>query len=219
MTRLSSIDLDAAVSHLVEADERMARVIRAAGPCRLALRQTSSVFGALAESIVHQQLSGKAAATIFGRLTALAPEEAQDLTATELMRLPDEALRTAGLSRNKQLALRDLATRSIQGEIPSLERLRRMEDEEIIEVLTEVRGIGRWTVEMFLIFRLGRPDVMAVDDLGLRRGHAVLMGRPDETDRKTLLAYSERWRPYRSVASWYLWRAVELAREGVGDFA
>lgn len=212
MTHPHARSLDTAVAHLSNADSRLAEVIRAAGPCRLDLRKTSTVFGALAESIVHQQLNGKAAATIFGRLTALMPRGRGGFTARNVLELPDDALRGAGLSRNKLLALRDLARRTSRREIPGPARLERMDDEEIIAVLTTVRGIGRWTAEMFLIFRLGRLDVMAVDDLGLRRGHAIVMGRPGETDRKALLTYAERWRPYRSVASWYLWRAVELAR-------
>ncbi|MCB1747859.1 MAG: methylated-DNA--[protein]-cysteine S-methyltransferase [Gammaproteobacteria bacterium] len=207
-------DLEAAVAHLRGADKRLARVIDAVGPCRMELKHTASVFAALADAIVYQQLSVKAAATILGRVVALMPRGRRGFNARNLMAVDDVALRGAGLSGNKLLALRDLATRTLSGELPTLARLRSMDDETAIEALTAVRGIGRWTVEMFLMFRLGRPDVMAVDDLGLRQGHARMLGQDGETERRQLMAYAERWRPYRSVASWYLWRAVELAREG-----
>ncbi|MGE0484640.1 MAG: methylated-DNA--[protein]-cysteine S-methyltransferase [Gammaproteobacteria bacterium] len=207
-------DLDAAVAHLCAADKRLAKVIKAVGPPRIELKETASVFAALADAIVYQQLSGKAAATILGRVVALMPRGRRGFNAANLMAVEDAALRGAGLSQNKLLALRDLARRTLSGELPTLGKLRGMDDEAVIGALTEVRGIGRWTVEMFLMFRLGRPDVMAVDDLGLRQGHARMLGEDGETARQALAAYAERWRPYRSVASWYLWRAVELARQG-----
>ncbi|MEQ8496766.1 MAG: methylated-DNA--[protein]-cysteine S-methyltransferase [Gammaproteobacteria bacterium] len=205
-------DLFEAVQHLRKADPRLAGIIDQVGPPKIALRHTASIFLALARAIVYQQLSGKAAATIFGRVCALFPRGERDFTARNLLALPSARLREAGLSNNKLLALTDLAERSLAGEVPTLAQLRQMDDETAIAALTRVRGIGRWTVEMMLMFRLGRGDVMAVDDLGLRQGHAILMGRRGETERKALAAYAERWRPYRSVASWYLWRAVELAR-------
>jgi methylated-DNA-[protein]-cysteine S-methyltransferase len=206
-------DLMEAFQHLHRVDRRLAKIIDHIGVPKMEVAHTSSVFVALARAIVFQQLSGKAAATIFGRVCALLPRGERDLNASNLLTLPPETLRTAGLSNNKMLALRDLAERSLAGEIPDLAALRRLDDEAVIQALTQVRGIGRWTVEMMLMFRLGRPDVMAVDDLGLRQGHALIMGQSGETDRRALAAYAERWRPYRSVAAWYLWRAVELARE------
>ncbi len=202
-----------AIAHLRAADARLAAVIERIGPPKIELRHTSSIFLALARAIVYQQLSGKAAATIFGRVCALFPRGERDFNARNLLAIPAPQLRGAGLSNNKLLALTDLAERTLAGEVPTLAQLRQMDDEAVIEALTRVRGIGRWTVEMMLMFRLGRADVMAVDDLGLRQGHAILLGRSGETERKALAAYAERWRPYRSVASWYLWRAVELARE------
>ena len=213
--RLDGFEYDPfeAVAALSAADPRLAKIIDLVGPPRLEIQHTSSVFVALARAIVYQQLSGKAAATIFRRVCELLPRGERDLTAARVMALSESALRGAGLSNNKYLALRDLARRSLDGEIPSLARLRRLDDEAVIETLTPVRGIGRWTVEMMLIFRLGRPDVMAVDDLGLRQGHAAIMGRGGETDRQKLMRYAERWRPYRSVASWYLWRAADLRRK------
>lgn len=203
-----------AMHYLRDADPRLGQVIERVGLPQIALRATSTVFVALARAIVYQQLSGKAAGTIFRRVCALFDGGERGLDAGGLMAASERALRDAGLSNNKMLALKDLARRSLEGEIPTLRQLRRMDDEAIIEALTRVRGIGRWTVEMMLIFRLGRADVMAVDDLGLRQGHAAIMGRRGETPRKTLASYARRWRPYRSVASWYLWRAVELGRGG-----
>lgn len=199
--------------HLRAADSKLARIIAQVGPPKIALAHTATVFDALARAIVYQQLSGKAAATIFGRVCDLFPRGGGGLNANNVLAAKPSTLRGAGLSNNKMLALRDLAERSLAGEVPALGTLNSMEDEAIVETLTKVRGIGRWTVEMLLIFRLGRGDVMAVDDLGLRQGHAVIMGRKGETKRQALAAYAERWRPYRSVASWYLWRAVELDRQ------
>jgi len=170
------------------------------------------VFVALAQAITYQQLSTTVAASIFGRVCDLCPGGRRGLNAKNILKLSMDELRGTGLSNNKALAIIDLATRSLAGEVPGLSKLRRMGDDAIVDTLTKVRGIGRWTVEMMLITRLGRGDVMAVADLGLRQGHAIVVGRSGETDRKTLMAYAERWRPYRSVASWYLWRAVDLKR-------
>ena len=201
-----------AYHHLRGADPRLAAVMDAVGPPKIELRHTSSIFVALARAIVYQQLSGKAAGTIFGRVCDVLGGGEKALTAANITAASAVDLRGAGLSNNKMLALQDLSARSLAGEIPGLAALRKLDDEAIIERLTAVRGIGRWTVEMMLMFRLGRGDVMAIDDLGLRQGHAVIMRRKGETERKKLMRYAERWRPYRSVASWYLWRAVELKR-------
>ncbi len=200
-----------ALKHLRKADATLARVIDAVGPPRLAqeLETTSSVFLALAEAIVYQQLSGKAAATIFGRFCALFPRARAGPRPEHILRASDEKLRSAGLSRSKLLALRDLATRASAGEIPTLSELHGMPDDVIVERLTAVRGIGRWTAEMLLIFRLGRPDVLPVDDYGVRKGFAVAFRRRKLPMPRDLERYGERWRPYRTLASWYLWRAAE----------
>jgi methylated-DNA-[protein]-cysteine S-methyltransferase len=200
-----------AVAHLRASDPALARVIDAAGPMRLELKRTPSLFGALAEAIVYQQLSGKAAATIFARVCALFPRAREGPRPAAILRTPDAKLRAAGLSRPKLLALRDLAHRTADGGIPTLADVHRMEDEAIIEHLTAVRGIGRWTVEMLLIFRLGRPDVLPADDYGIRKGFAVAFKRPALPTRADVEKRGARWRPYRSAASWYLWRAAELA--------
>ena len=196
-----------AVEHLRASDASLSRVIDGVGPFRLQLIEASSIFAALAQSIVYQQLNGKAAAAIFARFCALLPGAVP--TAEGVLAAPEEELRGAGLSRSKLLSLRDLAARTASGEIPTLAEIRHMEDEAIIERLTEVRGIGRWTVEMLLIFRLGRPDVLPADDYGIRKGFALACGQAELPARKQVETYGIRWKPYRTVASWYLWRLVE----------
>ena len=165
-------------------------------------------FDALAESIAYQQLSGKAAAKIFSRVRALYPKR-KWLDPETLLATPDETLRAAGLSRAKIAALKDLAAKTIDGTVPSGRALIRMSDDEIIERLTAVRGIGRWTVEMLLLFDLGRPDVWPVDDYGVRKGFAKTFGRRKLPTPKQLVKFGEKWRPYRSVAAWYFWRALD----------
>jgi DNA-3-methyladenine glycosylase II len=165
-------------------------------------------FDALAESIAYQQLSGKAAATIFGRVRALYPKR-KWLDPEQLLATPDETLRAAGLSRAKTAALKDLAAKTIDGTVPGGRALIRMSDDEIITRLTAVRGIGRWTVEMLLLFDLGRPDVWPVDDYGVRKGFAKTFGRRKLPTPKQLMKFGEKWRPYRSMAAWYFWRALD----------
>ena len=165
-------------------------------------------FDALAESIAYQQLSGKAAATIFGRVRALYPKR-KWLDPEQLLATPDEILRAAGLSRAKTAALKDLAAKTIDGTVPTGRALIRMTDDEIIARLTAVRGIGRWTVEMLLLFDLGRPDVWPVDDYGVRKGFAKTFGRRKLPTPKQLMKFGEKWRPYRSAAAWYFWRALD----------
>ena len=165
-------------------------------------------FDALAESIAYQQLSGKAAATIFGRVRALYPKR-KWLDPEQLLATPDETLRAAGLSRAKTAALKDLAAKTIDGTVPTGRALIRMNDDEIITRLTAVRGIGRWTVEMLLLFDLGRPDVWPVDDYGVRKGFAKTFGRRKLPTSKQLMKFGEKWRPYRSAAAWYFWRALD----------
>jgi len=169
-------------------------------------------FDALAESIAYQQLSGKAAATIFGRVRALYPKK-KWLDPEQLLATPDEILRAAGLSRAKTAALKDLAAKTIDGTVPTGRALIRMSDDEIITRLTAVRGIGRWTVEMLLLFDLGRPDVWPVDDYGVRKGFAKTFGRRKLPTSKQLMKFGEKWRPYRSVAAWYFWRALDAPKK------
>jgi DNA-3-methyladenine glycosylase II len=169
-------------------------------------------FDALAESIAYQQLSGKAAATIFGRVRALYPKR-KWLDPEQLLGTPDETLRAAGLSRAKTAALKDLAAKTIDGTVPAGRALIHMSDDEIVTRLTAVRGIGRWTVEMLLLFDLGRPDVWPVDDYGVRKGFAKTFGRRKLPTPKQLMKFGEKWRPYRSVAAWYFWRALDTAEK------
>ena len=198
-----------AVKHLRASDASLARVIDRVGPFRLQLIEASSIFDALARAIVYQQLNGKTAAAIFARFCGLFP--ASGPTAEQLLAASEDELRGAGLSRSKLLSLRDLAAKTVSREIPSLAEIRSMDDEAIIKSLTHVRGIGRWTVEMLLIFRLGRSDVLPADDYGIRKGFALVSGRAELPARKELEEYGLRWKPYRTVASWYLWRLVEQA--------
>jgi methylated-DNA-[protein]-cysteine S-methyltransferase len=202
-----AFDPEAAVAQLCDADSKLARLIARVGPFRMQLQRTPSVFGALAEAIVFQQLNGKAAATIFARLCALFPHSV-GLTPERILRTSDEKLRSAGLSGSKLLSLRDLASKTKAGEVPTLADVQAMADQEIIDRLTSVRGIGQWTAEMLLMFRLGRPDVLPVDDFGIRKGFGIAFGVADPS-KKDIERRGERWRPYRTVASWYLWRATD----------
>ncbi|MPY93117.1 MAG: DNA-3-methyladenine glycosylase 2 family protein [Acidimicrobiia bacterium] len=195
-----------AVAHLRAADPVLRLAIDLVGPYEAELRHAPSTFAALAEAIVHQQLSTTVATTIFGRLVAALAA----FTPEAVLATPDEGLRAAGLSRAKALALADLAARCTNGEVPTLEEARALDDATIVERLSAVRGVGRWTAEMFLIFHLGRPDVLPTGDLGVRRGFALVTGAADLPTPKALAAHGERWAPHRTAASWYLWRAAEL---------
>jgi 3-methyladenine DNA glycosylase/8-oxoguanine DNA glycosylase len=215
------LDHTAALDHLSRVDRKLARIIARSGPCRLQQETTQSIFEALLESIIYQQLNGKVAATITGRVKALFPENTRRIrtrrglvdgfpSPEQILAATEERLRSAGLSRAKMLAIRDLAAKTLDGTVPTVKEADRMSDEELIERLDSVRGVGRWTVEMLLLFRLGRPDVLAVDDYGIRKGFAKMHKLAELPKPKELLACGERWRPYRSVASWYLWRAAEM---------
>jgi 3-methyladenine DNA glycosylase/8-oxoguanine DNA glycosylase len=215
------LDHTAAIAHLSSVDSKLARIIAKSGPFTLRPERTQSIFEALLESIIYQQLNGKVAATITGRVKALFPENTHSLrtrrglvagfpSPEQILAAKPELLRSAGLSQNKMLAIRDLAAKTLDGTVPTTRKAHRMSDDELVERLTAVRGIGRWTVEMLLLFRLGRPDVLAVDDYGIRTGFAKIHKLAELPKPKELLAYGERWRPYRSIASWYLWRAAEM---------
>jgi DNA-3-methyladenine glycosylase II len=223
-TRKPPYDVEEAVTALCAADAKLAKLVERAGPCTLRIAGQQSPFEALAESIVYQQLNGKAAATIHARMIAsfadicgigVHPEP------QHLLDCPTPQLRAAGLSHNKTLALRDLAAKTLDGTVPTLAKIRRMPDEAIIEHLTQVRGIGKWTVEMMLMFRLGRPNVLPTSDYGIRKGFALtyeglkpgtkvtpdLLAKPEAIERR-----AKKWAPWCSVASWYMWRACDLAK-------
>jgi O-6-methylguanine DNA methyltransferase len=198
-----------AVAALSAADPKLQKLIERIGPCRLQLRTTPSIFAALAESIVYQQLNGKAAATIFARVRALFPRARGALTAAQILGASEAELRGAGLSNAKFLALRDLAERTEKKTLPTLAQIQQLDDDTIVERLSEVRGIGRWTVEMLLMFRLGRPDVLPLDDYGVQKGFSIAFDTPELPSKAELEERARRWKPYRTVASWYLWRATD----------
>jgi DNA-3-methyladenine glycosylase II len=208
-----------AVKHLRTSDAKLATLIDCAGPFTLRLQNTNSPFESLLESILYQQLHGKAAATIHRRVREYF---GGDPSPQLLLDTPDEPLRAAGVSGNKIKAFRDLAARTLDGTVPTHAAIRKMPDAEIIERLSAVRGIGTWTVEMLLIFRLGRPDVLPVTDYGVRKGFALTFQRvpksrpleaADLPKPDVMLRRAKRWAPYRSVASWYLWRACDLVKK------
>jgi len=199
-----------AVVHLRNTDPVLARVIDAVGPLRIERKTTSTLFGALAEAIVHQQLNGRAAATIHARVCALFPRAREGPTPAHVLRTPDEKLRGAGLSAAKLLALQDLARNAKDRSIPTLAEAHDLDDATLIERLTAVRGIGTWTVQMLLMFRLGRPDVLPIDDYGIRKGFQIAYRKRAMPAPKDVARHGARWAPHRSAASWYLWRATEL---------
>ena len=209
-------DTDAAFAHLSKRDRRLAAWMRRLGPIDAdpRWRKTFDPVDALARAILHQQLSGKAAATIIGRVeTAIGSDRFHCDT---LARCDDASIRACGVSGNKLLALRDLSRREATGEIPDLRRMSTMHQDAIVDALVPTRGIGRWTVEMMLIFRLGRPDVLPVDDLGIRKGAQVIDALDMMPTPRELAARGERWGPYRSYASLYLWRIADTPVAATG---
>jgi DNA-3-methyladenine glycosylase II len=195
-----------AEQYLSQVSKRFARVVVNHEPYPTAFEKKKDPYRALVRSVVYQQLSGKAAATIHGRVLALFPDKDHP-DPEDLIAAAPETLRTAGLSRQKIAALKDVSQKRLEGIIPEARKLSRMSDEEIIERLTAAKGVGRWTVEMYLMFTLGRPDVLPVDDLGVRKGAEKLFRR--EFTPKTLGAYGKRWAPWRSAAAWHLWRYID----------
>jgi DNA-3-methyladenine glycosylase II len=195
-----------AEEHLSKVCKRFARVIPNHEPYPTTFEKKKEPYRSLVRSVVYQQLSGKAAGTIHGRMIALFPHKDHP-DPEDLIEASPELLRTAGLSRQKIAAIKDVAQKRLDGIIPEARKLSRMGNDEIIERLTAARGVGRWTVEMYLMFTLGRPDVLPIDDLGVRKGAEKLYRR--EFTPKTLGAYGERWAPFRSAAAWHLWRFID----------
>jgi len=202
---------------LAKVDPVLAGLIRAVGRFTHTPNAEHTPFHALARAIAHQQLNGTAAESIFGRFVNLYARDgaaAALLEAELVLETPDEKLRAVGLSFAKIASIKDLAAKTIAGTVPPYEILHTLADDEIVERLTQVRGIGRWTVEMLLMFRLGRPDILPIDDFGVRNGFRLAYGLRGMPTPRALSEYGARWAPYRSVAAWYLWRAVDLHKEG-----
>ncbi len=199
-----------AIAHLSSADRRLARLIEKSIEFRLEIEAAQSPYEALLEAITHQSISGKAAATIFARIKTFGAN-GRCPTPEEILRARKAALRKAGLSGAKVAAVKDLARKAIEGIVPTLEEAQKMSDQELVDRLISVRGVGAWTVEMFLIFRLGRPDVLPIHDYGVQKGFALTYGKKEIPKPRELAQFGERWRPYRTVAAWYMWRAVQLA--------
>ncbi|HEU5352672.1 MAG TPA: DNA-3-methyladenine glycosylase 2 family protein [Terracidiphilus sp.] len=218
-SRKLPFDAAAAVAHLTDGDAKLAVLMECVGPFALRLDDSPSPFESLLESILYQQLHGKAAATIHRRVREYF---GGDPTPRQLLETPDGPLRAAGVSGNKIKALHDLAAKTLDGTVPAHAAIRRMSDAEIVKRLTAVRGIGTWTVEMLLIFRMGRPDVLPVTDYGVRKGFLLTFQRAprsrpieaaDLPAADVMLRRGKKWAPYRTVASWYLWRACDLAKK------
>jgi DNA-3-methyladenine glycosylase II len=205
-----SFDLAEAMRHLAAKDEKLVDLMAQTAQFQIDRRAADTPYEALQKAIAYQSISGKAAATIFGRIKALSGN-GRPPSPEQMLKLRNSTLRKAGLSGAKILAMKDLARKTLQGIVPSREEAEKMSDAELVQRLDSVRGIGAWTVEMFLIFNLGRPDVLPIHDLGVKKGWAVTYGKKHMPKPKELLAFGERWRPYRTVATWYMWRAFQRA--------
>jgi len=213
----SAEDLARFKRRLAKSDPILANVIRAAGRFTHTISAQHSPFHSLARAIAHQQLNGTAAESIFGRFVGLYAANGAEVAMLEaelVLQTPDEKMRAVGLSFAKIASIKDLAAKTLSGVVPPSEILHTLADDEIVERLTQVRGIGRWTVEMMLMSRLGRPDVLPVDDFGVRNGFRLAYGLRGMPTTRALAEFGARWAPYRSVAAWYLWRAVDLHRAG-----
>ena len=202
----------AALEHLSAADPVMARLIREIGPCQLEPETWRSPFQSLVQAVAHQQLNGTAAETILTRFKKLFPGR-KFPRPEDLATVTDEQIRACGFSFAKIRALRDIAEKTLSGVVPTARQIVKLSDDEIIKRLTEVRGVGRWTVEMLLIFQLGRTDVLPVDDFGVRNGFRIAYKKRTMPKPKALLAHGRRWRPHGTTAAWYLWRAADAARK------
>jgi DNA-3-methyladenine glycosylase II len=208
-SRIPAADFATCAIALSKSDRKLAKIITRVGPVLIEVPKRFDPFHSLARSIVYQQLSGKAAATIFGRVQAAVGSQ-KDFTPDNVQKVSDETLRGAGLSRAKLAALRDLSEKTLDGIVPDFSSISKLSDAEIIARLTAIRGVGQWTVEMLLMFSLGRPDVLPVSDLGIRKGFQKVYGGDEMPSPKALAQFGEKWGPHRTTAAWYLWRALEL---------
>ncbi|MEA3211126.1 MAG: DNA-3-methyladenine glycosylase [Chthoniobacter sp.] len=201
-----------ALDHLRKRCAVMRRLIRLHGPCTLVPQANRSTFESLVLAVAHQQLNGAVAQRILGRFRALFPGK-RFPSAAQLASVTDDALRASGFSWAKIAALRDIARKTLDGTVPSSRAIRALSDADIIERLVQIRGVGRWTAEMMLIFKLGRPDVLPIDDFGVRNGLRIAFGLPEMPKPRDLLTYAERWRPHNTTAAWFLWRAADAAKQ------
>ena len=201
----------AALKYLSAADPVMARLIREHGPCKLEHEPWRSPFQSLVQAVAHQQLNGTAANMILARFKKLFPKR-RFPKPEDLADITDEQIRACGFSFSKIAAIRDIAAKTLDGTIPSSQQIEKLTDEEIIERLTAARGVGRWTVEMLLIFQLGRKDVLPADDFGVRNGFRIAYKKREMPKPKVLLAFGKKWRPHGTTAAWYLWRAADAAK-------
>lgn len=202
------MDYSTAIATLKRTDSTLARLIEQVGECRLAqVQQSGDVLACIARSIIYQQLSGKAASTIYQRFLQLYPDQPFP-TALNILETPDDVLRSAGISRSKAVYLKDLAQQVLNG-LPTIAELAQMEDEAIIQALLPIKGVGRWTVQMLLIFRLHRWDVLPVDDLGIRAGIRRVYQFTELPTKSQVQQLGQLWQPYRTIAAWYLWRSLE----------
>ena len=202
----------AALKHLSAVDPVMEKLIAEIGLCKLAHEPWRSPFQSLVQAVAHQQLNGTAANTILTRFKKLFPKR-RFPKPEDLVQVTDEQIRACGFSFSKIAAIRDIAAKTLDGTIPSSRKIGKMSDEEIIERLTAARGVGRWTVEMLLIFQLGRKDVLPVDDFGVRNGFRIAYKKREMPKPKVLLAFGKKWRPHGTTAAWYLWRAADIAKK------
>ena len=198
--------------HLSKRDPVLRRLIREHGKCALAPEKRRSPFQSLVQAVAHQQLNGTAANTILTRFKKLFPGR-KFPRPEDLAKVTDAQIRACGFSFAKIKSIRDIAEKTLSGVVPSSRQIVKLSDDEIIARLTEVRGVGRWTVEMLLIFQLGRPDVLPADDFGVRTGFRVAYKKRDMPKPKELLAFGEKWKPHRTTAAWYLWCAADAAKK------
>jgi DNA-3-methyladenine glycosylase II len=205
------MDTVAATRLLAKRDPQLGAWVKKIGPCEIKSKRGQELYQSLVEAIAHQQLHGKAAATILGRLREL--EDGEVPSAKNLLQMPESQLRACGFSMAKIAALKDIAQHQISGIIPTLAQARSLSDAVLIERLTAIRGVGRWTVEMLLIFQLKRPDIWPVDDFGIRNGFRILRALPEMPTPRALRDQGDLWRPWRSIASWYLWRIADLSKD------
>lgn len=211
-TKTNTSNFSDAIQHLSDCDPDWAKLIGRVGPCGLTQKDQREPYQALLSAVAHQQLHGRAAEAILKRFYALYPNNAFP-TPAQVLKSSDEDLRACGFSSNKITCIKGIAENALTGVIPSYQEAQTLNDEALITRLTPLRGIGRWTVEMLLMFTLDRPDVLPVDDFGVREGWRVLKGLEKQPTPKMLKTIGEAWKPYRSVAAWYLWRAADLAKK------